>query len=242
MTRTKYDKIYRDLKDKIENKVYAYQDLLPSEYTLVEQYECSRNTIRRAIANLVSEGYVQSLHGKGVRVIYDPYQQAEYILGGVETFKESSIRNKKVYGTKVVCFQELIVDKEINKMTSIPEGTEIYYIQRLRLLDEKVLIIDHNYFRRDVVKHLTEEIAKGSIYEYIENELGENIVTTKRFMTVEKANVNDEKYIGLNGYNCVAVINNYTFNAKGIMFEFTQSRHKPDSFVFFDQAQRIKKH
>ncbi|WP_233435106.1 GntR family transcriptional regulator [[Ruminococcus] lactaris] len=42
-------KIY---KEKIESGEYSYQDLLPSENTMVTIYDCSRNTIRRAVSEL----------------------------------------------------------------------------------------------------------------------------------------------------------------------------------------------
>ncbi|CAM3574022.1 GntR family transcriptional regulator [Aeromicrobium ponti] len=240
MAKIKYLEIYNDLKNKIDSKVYTFQQLLPSENTLVKHYDCSRNTVRRAIANLVSDGYVQTIHGQGVRVIYQELKQKEYLFGGIETFKESSIRNKNKYRTEVVFFTELTVDEEIEQLTSFPISTEIYYLQRVRYLDEKPLIIDYNYFRKDIVKDLTKEIAEDSIYEYMENELKENIITTKRMMTVEKINELDQTYLNLQDYNCVAIVTNFTFNADGVMFEFTQSRHTPDSFVFFEQAQRIK--
>ncbi|WP_394138237.1 UTRA domain-containing protein [Cytobacillus oceanisediminis] len=240
MAKIKYLEIYNDLKNKIDSKVYTFQQLLPSENTLVKHYDCSRNTVRRAIANLVSDGYVQTIHGQGVRVIYQELKQKEYLFGGIETFKESSIRNKNKYRTEVVFFTELTVDEEIEQLTSFPISTEIYYLQRVRYLDEKPLIIDYNYFRKDIAKDLTKEIAEDSIYEYMENELKENIITTKRMMTVEKINELDQTYLNLQDYNCVAVVTNFTFNADGVMFEFTQSRHTPDSFVFFEQAQRIK--
>ena len=48
MPKAIYDHIYRDLKEKIETEVYAYQEMLPSENTLVREYGCSRNTVRRA--------------------------------------------------------------------------------------------------------------------------------------------------------------------------------------------------
>lgn len=240
MAKTKYHEIYSDLKNKIDTKIYSFQQLLPSENTLVKHYDCSRNTVRRAIANLVSDGYVQTIHGQGVRVIYQEFKQKEYLFGGIETFKESSIRNKNKYRTEVVLFNEITVDEEIAQLTSFSIGTEIYYLQRVRYLDEKPLIIDCNYFRKDIVKDLTKEIAEDSIYEYMENELKESIITTKRMMTVEKINELDQTYLNLLDYNCVAVVTNFTFNADGVMFEFTQSRHSPDSFVFFEQAQRIK--
>ena len=240
MGRIKYDKIYEDLKKKIESEVYGYQQLLPSENNLIKEYTCSRNTLRRAVAQLASIGYVQSLHGKGVCVIYEQHKKPGFMLGDVESFKEASIRNSRENKTEVVHFSELTADELLSRKTGIPAGTEIYYIQRVRFMDRQAVIIDHNYYRKDIVKGLTLEIAENSIYEYIENELNEKVVTTKRIITVEKATEDDFRYLNLKDYNCVAVISNYTYNAEGIMFEYTQSRHRPDYFIFFGQAQRIK--
>ena len=53
MPKAKYESIYKDLKQKIESQEYPCQELLPSENTMVEIYGCSRNTIRRAVAQLV---------------------------------------------------------------------------------------------------------------------------------------------------------------------------------------------
>ncbi len=72
MAKTKYNEIYMALREKMEDGTYGFQELLPSENTLVKEFDCSRNTIRRAIGQLASEGYVQSIHGKGVRIIYQP--------------------------------------------------------------------------------------------------------------------------------------------------------------------------
>ena len=72
MPKAKYEGIYRSIKRRIEAQDYPYQSLLPSENTLIEEYDCSRNTVRRAIAELTADGYVQSMQGRGVRVIYQP--------------------------------------------------------------------------------------------------------------------------------------------------------------------------
>ena len=50
MPRSIYESIYRDLKLKIEDGTYEYQEMLPSEHSLIQVYDCSRNTVRRAIA------------------------------------------------------------------------------------------------------------------------------------------------------------------------------------------------
>lgn len=240
MAKTKYDQIYEELRERIEQQEYGFQQLLPSENTLVKEYDCSRNTVRRAIGRLAGEGYVQSLHGKGVRVIYQPGHPSEFMLSGIESLKEAVARNRKEYSTKVVCFAELTVDERIHGRTTFPVGEEIYYIQRVRYIEGEALIMDHNYFLKDVAKGLTPEIAEQSIYEYMEQVLGENIVTTKRKVTVERATQIDEKYLKLGDYNCLAVVSSMTYNADGVMFEFTQSRHRPDKFAFYDLAHRVR--
>ncbi len=122
MAKTKYDQIYAELRARIEQQEYGFQELLPSENTLVKEYGCSRNTVRRAIGRLADEGYVQSLHGKGVRIIYQPGQLSEFMLSGIESLKEAVARNQKEYRTKVVCFAELTVDQRISARTTFRWG------------------------------------------------------------------------------------------------------------------------
>ena len=238
MPKAKFESIYKDLKQKIENGEYPYQELLPSENTMVDIYSSSRNTIRRAVLELAEQGYVQSLHGKGVRVIYQPVDQADFTLGGIESFKESAERNHRKTSTKVIQFTEITADARVSANTGFALGSELYYIQRVRYLEDKALILDINMFLKSLVPGLSKKIAEKSIYEYIENELGMAIVTSKRKMTVERATEIDAKYLELNDYNCLAVISGQTFNSDGIMFEFTQSRHRPDYFCFQDTATR----
>ena len=240
MPAAKYDAIYESLRQAIENQDYPYQSTLPSEHQLIQIYDCSRNTVRRAIAELGEQGYVQSVHGKGVLVLYRRQEQTQFSIGGVESMKEAAARNGQTLRTKVIYFTELVVDGELAAKTGFAEGREIYYTQRVRYLDGEALILDHNYFLKDVVRGLSAKIAEGSVYEYMEHTLGETIVTTRRRYTVERETDLDRQYMDLNGYNCLMVVNNQTFNKNGVMFEYTDSRHRPDRFVFYELAQRRK--
>ena len=109
---------------------------------------------------------------------------------------------------------------------------------RVRCLDGKPLILDINLFRKALVPGLTAEIAKRSIYAYIEKELGMQIATSKRTITVEYATAQDAQLLELGNYNCLAIVRSQTFNSNGILFEYTQSRHQPDHFSFHDTAIR----
>lgn len=240
--KSRYDSIYQDLKKKIEADTFSYQELLPPQNTLIQQYHCSRNTLRRAVGKLVTDGYVQTIQGKGVRNIYRPVEQTAFTIGEIESFRESAARNAQLPRTEVVLFTEVAANTALARRSGFPEGTELYYLQRLHYLDGKPLILNHNYFLKSAVPGLTPEIAENSIYDYLENELHMTIVNSKRIMTVEKVTEIDEKYMDLNvdDYNCMAVVTSYTYNSGGTMFEYTQSRHRPDYFRFQDNAVRKK--
>jgi len=240
MPKAIYETIYKDLKQKIETDVFAYQELLPSENTLIQTYNCSRNTLRRAVSRLVTDGYVQTMQGKGVRNIYQPVAQTAFTIGEIESFRESAARNGHRSLTKVILFTEFAINEKQALYTGFDVGTEIYYIQRLHYLDDIPLILNHNYFLKEAIPGLTKDIAEDSIYQYLEQTLHMTIVNSKRIMTVEKMTQIDEKYLKMNAedYNCVAVVSSQTFNSDGVMFEYTQSRHRPDYFRFYDNAVR----
>lgn len=240
MPKNKYKDIYTDLKEKIESNEFTYQEMLPSENLLIQIYGCSRNTVRRAISCLVRNGYVQSIQGKGVRNIYRPTQQTSFTIGEIESFRESALRNNQTAETKLLFLTEIVTDERISQRTGFQPGSAIYYLQRVHYLDGIPLILNHNYFLKECIPNLTKEIAEASIYDYIEHTLHMTIVNSQRIMTIEKITEIDEKYLKLNAleYNCMAVVSSYTYNSDGIMFEYTQSRHRPDYFRFHDNAVR----
>ena len=240
MPKAKYDGIYHSIKKRIEAQDYPYQSLLPSENTLIEKYACSRNTVRRALAELVADGYVQTMQGRGVRVIYQPVEKTTFTIGGIETFQETARRNHLHAVTKVTKFETVIADECFAAKSGFSAGDELWSIERVRYLDGKALILDVNYFLKEFVPGLTPQIAANSIYDYIENTLGMQIITSKRRITVEHATARDDKLLDMDSYDCVAVVVNQTFNASGLLFEYTQSRHQPDYFCFQDIATRKK--
>ena len=219
MPKAKYEGIYHSIKKRIEAQDYPYQSLLPSENTLIEEYACSRNTARRALAELVADGYVQTMQGRGVRVIYQPVGKTTFSIGGIETFQETARRNHLHAVTKVTKFETVIADECFAAKSGFSAGDELWSIERVRYLDGKALILDVNYFLKEFVPGLTPQIAANSIYDYIENTLGMQIITSKRRITVEHATARDEKLLYMDSYDCVAVVVKQTFNASGLLFE-----------------------
>ena len=230
--------IYYALKERIESGAYPVGQLLPSENTLLEEFGCSRNTVRRAVAGLVRDGYVQTRQGWGVCNIYQPIEASSYTMGTIESFAETTRRTGQDSATQVALFTACAADDDLARRTGFAPGTELFYLQRIHTIDGIPRILNHSYFRRDCMPGLTKEIAEGSIYRYLEQELHMSIVTSKRTITVERADALDRRFLTLEEYNCLAVVTSQTYNSDGILFEYTQSRHHPSIFRFQDNAVR----
>jgi GntR family trehalose operon transcriptional repressor len=241
MPSPKYESIYKEIRNEILSGVYAFGDYLPSENVYTARFGCTRNTIRRAIGILASEGFLLPQHGRGVQVIYSPDTgKSLFTIGGIESFSEAAGRNGLHVTTRVVGFEEVTADEKLSRKTGFDPGKELFHVQRIRLFDEKPTIYDENWFLKSEMPGLTEEIAGKSIYRYLEQDLGMTITNSRRRVTAEPSTKRDEKYLNLGHQHFVLAVAGQVFNTKGIMFEYTESRHRPDRVCFIQSAVRQK--
>ena len=238
MPKSVFQDIYRELKLKIENGSYPYQSFLPSEAELTDEYACSRSSIRRALGMLARDGYVQSQQGKGVRVIRNPQLLDHTGYNGLETFNELAARCGFTPHTKLVTFEEGIADEKLSETTGFAEGSRLTHIMRARSADGMYISTDESFYLSDEVPGLTPDVVRDSVYAYLEGTLGIKIVTSKRTITTEAATESDARYINLGKFNAVGVMRSHTFDADGVMIEYTESRQRPGFFAFHETAIR----
>jgi GntR family trehalose operon transcriptional repressor len=242
MPKSKYDEILKEIRSEIDSGRYRAGDYLPSENEYARQYGCTRNTIRRALGVLTDEGYVIPQHGKGVQVIPNPIMRRNvFTIGGIESFREAAARSEEKIHTSVLKFERIICDHSLSNMTGFDEGSELYYIERNRIMNAQRVILDTNIFLASETPGLSKEIAEQSIYEYLEKDLGMTITTSRRTVTAERATARDEKNLDLGKFDFLLVVTGQVFNSKGIMFEWTQSRHRPDKACFTETAVRKRR-
>lgn len=238
--KARYDAIYRDIRESIESGSYPFGEFLPSESELTDAFGCSHNTLRRALALLRDQGYVQPVHGKGVRVVWQEPERTSFYVGGIESFQEAQAREGLAASTRVASFAHVVADAAMAARTGFEQGSELVSIERVRSIGSEALILDRNLFLASAVEGLTAQIAEKSIYAYLEGELGVSIAMSKRTVTVERAGARDRELLDIEGVDWLAVISSQTFDTQGTLIEFTQSRHRPDHFCFRDTAVRQK--
>ncbi|WP_214707155.1 MULTISPECIES: trehalose operon repressor [unclassified Exiguobacterium] len=233
----KYRQIYERLAERMKTGEYAAESKLPSETELMHEYEASRGTVRKALDLLQEHGYVRKHHGKGVFVLRR--DQIEFQFNGIVSFSEvyASLLGRSIQ-TSVASFEDIEAPTWLADRMNLEPGTRMYRIERVRNFDGEDVILDVNYFVKDLVPGLTEEIAARSIYEYVEHELGLQISYAKRKIAAEDVTELDRVRLDLHDYEYVIVITNDTFLYEGRQFEYTESRHRLDKFQFSDVARR----
>lgn len=233
---SKYNQIYTNLLANITTERLQRGTRLPSETELMDAYQASRGTVRRAIEQLQERGFAQKIHGKGTFVLSP--NPIEFQLGGIVSFHETHADLGDDVHTDVVEFTQFPLEGSLLQHIEAEPGTLITRIKRVRRIGGKRVILDINHFVDELIPGLTEEIAKGSIYEYIEGQLGLSISFAQRVIEAQQCSKDDRQYLDLDGQGHVIVIKNHTFLQDGRQFEYTESRHTLDKFYFSDVARR----
>lgn len=243
MAKAVYQGIYQTLKREIDNGTYPYQSFLPSEAELTRRFDCSHSTVRRAIAELTTDGYVQPLHGKGVRNIHDPHSAAfgHDDVYGLETYKESAERLDFKPETRCMTFEHVTCDEALAHTTGFIEGQELLHVLRARYRDGVGTSSDDSYYLASEVPGLTPKIVEDSVYQYLEEELGMRIVISKRVVTMERANALDIQTKGIGQNDYVAVLRCNAYDNNGIMVEYTETRQTPAFFQLRINSQRPRR-
>ncbi len=187
---------------------------------------------------LEQNGYIQKQRGKRATVL--DISTFDFPVSGVVSFKE--IANKLGPDSKTIVDElECIESSEgIAQKLEIDTGEKVWKIFRSRIIAGERIILDKDYLAQKYVNEITKEICENSIYEYIENELGLKIAYAKKEITVQSATEEDKKYIDMKSFDMVVVVRSYTYLDDTSLFQYTESRHRPDKFKFVDFARRYR--
>ncbi|MED4206478.1 trehalose operon repressor [Neobacillus mesonae] len=234
---SKYLTIYNTLVEQIKNGAIQPQSLLPSEHELTDQFQTSRETIRKALNLLSQNGYIQKVRGKGSIVI--DITKFDFPVSGLVSFKELADKMESKPKTNVHELSLIIKpDHFIRQQLQLTAKDQVWKVIRTREIGGNKIILDKDFLNKKYVPSLTEEICENSIYEYLENELNLNISFAKKEIVVEEPTSEDRELLNLEGFHNVVVIKSYVFLEDASLFQYTESRHRPDKFRFVDFARR----
>lgn len=233
---SKYKHLYNQLLEQIERRVYKPGDKLPSEGELMEMTGASRDTVRKALELLVSDGYIRKARGKAAEVL--DKNKFNFPVSEIASFKEIYRYSDAKPRTYVENLEIVKNDPKLMEALQIGPEAEAFLLERVREIDGEKIIIDKDYFSRKVVENLPLKAAQDSVYEYLEQEVGLKIGFAMKEITVSMATEEDERLLDMKNYDMIVVVKSYTYLEDSTLFQYTESRHRPDKFKFVDFARR----
>mgnify|MGYP003422710141 CR=1 FL=1 len=76
----KYVEVKRSIIQDINDEVFRVGEMIPSERELIELFDVSRITVRKAVSELENEGYLYKIQGKGTFVKEEQKKQNLFSL------------------------------------------------------------------------------------------------------------------------------------------------------------------
>lgn len=160
--------ISEQLRQQIIDGEYTPGAKLPSESELIEEFQASRITIRRAIANLVRQGLVHTHQGKGVFVTEK--RKVAHTVSNPLTFLEEDLARQGIeLSLQNITFELITAPKAVQQILQLPPDNSIAYLQKKILLTDKMPgCVDLTYIVPDIGKKLAAELKQNITFSVLE--------------------------------------------------------------------------
>jgi GntR family transcriptional regulator len=153
------------LKHSILSGEVGQNQMIPSETQLANEFQITRTTVRRAIAELVNENILRKEHGKGTFVSLKP---VIYSMWNFSSFTDYIQRKDKIPVSKILTAEILSLD-----------GKSVFKLERARGVKEDgqtlYLTIDLSIIPLDLFPDIMQyDFENRSLYEVMRREYGIN--------------------------------------------------------------------
>lgn len=171
---------------------------LPTEEELCDQLGISRPVARQAYSELIADGYVERMRGKGTFVRLSD-NRGRFIDAQLSFAKEMAILGKSHY-TKMLRQEWVTGDLTLASKLNIGLDERCFHIRRMRYADEKPFVLVDNYIPESIFPGIDRyDLAKNSLYDIFESEYHVKVTRAKRTI---RARLAEKEFAELFGVEC----------------------------------------
>lgn len=176
--------IYKSIADKLKIRInsdeFEVGDNLPSEKALAEELQVSVMTIRKALTLLEREKLIVKRHGSGSYVA----RKSNYHGGELDGFNyQMHIVGVTNYQNRVIEFTMMDAPPAIAQQLKIEPGDKVYYVKRIRLIDDAPILIEDSYIPVAIFPWLSIGNLEGSKFNYFKKNCHITILESHRTYT-----------------------------------------------------------
>lgn len=194
-----YQRIYEDVKTSIKDGTYKPDEKIPSEAELSNEYGVSRITVRRAIEDLCSDGYLIKMQGRGTFVCKPHIMRRLSQSRATKSFSEVCREAGAKPGAHLVDRQIVPARQHEREFFGLDEGALLVYVRRIRTADgdgtcDESMVIPYESGRA----LLTAPLEDTSLFDAIENATGHRpALTSEWVITAVKATTDQAVFLGI---------------------------------------------
>ncbi|PLS25790.1 GntR family transcriptional regulator [Bifidobacterium imperatoris] len=229
----KQHELATDLERRIAAGEFSETNKLPTEDQLIEQYGASRYCVRGAIAVLAEAGEVFPVRGSGVFVRED--RGGMYMPISTSYGIAADFPDRKVVST----VRELALtrtDEKLAKRMRCDVDAPVWRVVRLRCVDDLPISYETAWYLKEYVPFLNEEIASGSLYRYMREDLGLRFGFTDKVIHVDWLGAEAARQLGLEEGDPAICIEDDAFLSNGKLFNASYNLYHYKNAKFYSMA------
>jgi GntR family transcriptional regulator len=212
----------------IEQGDYTADEQLPSQRELCELYTMSHMTVRRAINELVNEGVIYSIPGKGLFVA-KPAQTVDFsTLHGLQ---EQIATFGMIASTRVLDAKLIHASTVMAQTLRVVVGTPLVYLHRLRLADNNPLALTTAYLPHHLCPDLLEKPgATESLLHTLRTAYSLQLAGSRSTISAELADPSTAALLELEIPSAVLIREQITYLDTGEPIEFSRTLSRGDIY------------
>lgn len=222
-----YAQVAAHLRRTIDEGLLLSGDRLDGEIGLAERWGISRQTIRRAIGELVAQGVLLRKHGVGTQVAPRPGWRAT----GVRSLYDEMLDAGKIPTTEVRSFERVGADPEVADALELAVGQDVYAIERLRSVDGEPLALMHNWIPTDLIDLRPEMLVGHGLYQVLRDR-GVEMRIARQSIGAAPAKRADAKVLGVRTGSPVLMLRTVSYADLGRPVEIGRHIYRADIFEF----------
>ncbi|MDD3402121.1 MAG: GntR family transcriptional regulator [Hespellia sp.] len=229
----KYYHVKQEIIKKIDDNTYQEGDTIPSERELMVLFDVSRITIRKAIDDLVKEGYLYRVHGKGTFVRGEGKQND---LVSITSCTQDIEKLGYTPGRKVMKKCVIPADAKRKSFLNLNDHEDVFCLSRIYYADDEPInytttYLPYKYFP-DIDLY---DFAQVSLYKILEDKYDVRI--TKATRTIEAISAHGEiaEYLDVEEEVPLLQFCCTTYgmvNGKEVAIEYFKCYYRTDQFKF----------
>ena len=168
-----YQQIISYIKEYIDNGIYQKGNIIPSEQEFCNQSNTSRMTVRKAIDELVNDGYLYRIQGRGTFVSHWVYRKSLEVLGFSYHMKQLGYNPT----SRIISFEVIISQPSVAERLKILPTEKVFYLSRVRMADLEPIAIENVYLPEKRFPGLeTYSFEENSLYEILKTKYNAEVM------------------------------------------------------------------